>query len=436
MTTFRSSRHTGNLVFAAMFALALQGYAQNITGSISGRVTDQQGASIATAVVTITQPSTHVTVAQKTTAGGDFSVAGLLPGDYTVIVEASGFKKLSRAGISLNANDKLAVGDLALEVGAVTESIEVTGTAALLQTESVERSATITGKQVENIEVNGRNALDMAKLVPGVQFTTGTSYAVGSSSNGANDFTVNGARPSQNQLSINGIGNVDTGNNGGMNVAVSIDSIAEFKILTGSYQAEYGRSVGGQINMVTKSGTLEFHGSGYWYHRNEGLNANTYINNVRGLAKPLFRYNDPGYTIGGPVYIPKVFERARQKAFFFFSQEYQKQLSPNTAKNVVVPSALERKGDFSQSLNNNGARLTFINDPLTQTPFPGMVVPTNRIYAPGAGFAQPLSVAQCLPGVEFQLHIAASRTGPAARNPSSDGLQPDGEDPLLRSLHR
>ena len=135
--------------------------------------------------------------------------------------------------------------------------------------------------------------------------------------------------------------------------------------------------------MVTKSGTLEFHGSGYWYHRNEGLNANTYINNVRGLAKPLFRYNDPGYTIGGPVDIPKVFERARQKAFFFFSQEYQKQLSPNTAKNVVVPSALERKGDFSQSLNNNGAKLTFINDPLTQTPFPGMLVPANRIYAPG-----------------------------------------------------
>ena len=383
MTTYRSSRHTGNLVFAAMFALALQGYAQNITGSMAGRVTDQQGASISNAVVTVTQPSTHVTVTQKTTAGGDFSVAGLLPGDYTVTIEAAGFKKLSRTGIALNANDKLAVGDLALEVGAVTESIEVTGTAALLQTESVERSATITGKQVENIEVNGRNALDMAKLVPGVQFTTGTSYAVGSSSNGANDFTVNGARPSQNQLSINGIGNVDTGNNGGMNVAVSIDSIAEFKILTGSYQAEYGRSVGGQINMVTKSGTVQFHGSGYWYHRNEGLNANTYINNVRGLAKPLFRYNDPGYTIGGPVYIPKVFERARQKAFFFFSQEYQKQLSPNTAKNVVVPSALERKGDFSQSLNNNGAKLTFINDPLTQTPFPNMVVPANRIYAPG-----------------------------------------------------
>jgi hypothetical protein len=200
---------------------------------------------------------------------------------------------------------------------------------------------------------------------------------------------VNGARPSQNQLSINGIGNVDTGNNGGMNVSVSIDSISEFKMLTSSYQAEYGRSVGAQISLVTKTGSDSFHGSGYWYHRNDGLNANSFLNNARPsfgqafVPRPLFRYNDPGYTIGGPIYIPKVFERLRHKAFFFFSQEWQRQLTPNTARNVLVPTALERKGDFSQSLNNNGQKLTFINDPLTQTPFPGLVVPSNRIYAPG-----------------------------------------------------
>jgi hypothetical protein len=193
MINYLTSQRPGKLILAAMFALALQGYAQNITGSMTGRVTDQQGASIPNATVTVTEPSKHVTAAQKTTGGGDFSVAGLLPGDYTVTVEATGFKKLSRTGIALNANDKLAVGDLVVEVGAVIDSIEVTATTALLQTESVERSATIEGKQVENIEVNGRNALDMAKLVPGVQFTTGTSYAIGSSSNGANDFTVNGA---------------------------------------------------------------------------------------------------------------------------------------------------------------------------------------------------------------------------------------------------
>jgi outer membrane receptor protein involved in Fe transport len=371
---------TGILI---LLMLGVSGFAQTITGSMTGRVVDQQGSAVPNALVTANEPAKRVALNNKTTSSGDFSIVGLLPGTYTISVEAVGFKKLARSGIALDANDKLALGDLVLEVGAVTESIEVSAQATLLQAESVERSATITGTQVENIEVNGRNPLDMAKLVPGVTFTTGTSYAVGSSGTGANTFSVNGARPSQNQLSINGIGNVDTGNNGGMNVSVSIDSISEFKMLTSSYQAEYGRSVGAQIELVTKTGTDAFHGSGYWYHRNEGLNANTFINNVRGLQKPLFRYNDPGYTIGGPVYIPKVFERLRHKTFFFFSQEWQKQLSPNTARNVLVPTALERKGDFSQSLNNNGQKLTFINDPLTQTPFPGMVVPANRIYAPG-----------------------------------------------------
>jgi len=370
-------------IAGALLLLTSISLAQTISGSISGRAVDQQGSVVVGATVTITEPTKSLVISRKTGDGGDFSVPGLMPGTYNVSVEAVGFKKLTRQGLALDANDRLALGDIALEVGSVSESVEISARAALLQTESVERSATITGKQIENIETNGRNALDMAKLVPGVTFNTGASYAVGSSGTGANQFSVNGARPSQNQLSINGIGNVDTGNNGGMNVSVSLDSLAEFKILTGTYQAEYGRSVGAQISMVTKSGTDQFHGSGYWYHRNDSLNANTFLNNARGLARPLFRYNDPGYTIGGPIFIPHVFERARHKAFFFLSQEWQKQLVPNAIKNQLVPTALERKGDFSQSLDNNGKKLTFINDPLTQQPFANMRIPLDRIYAPG-----------------------------------------------------
>jgi len=356
--------------------------AQTTTGSISGRIIDAQQAAVSNAVITVKDQAKSTIVATRSGANGEFLAAGLFPGTYTVLVEAAGFKKLVRSDIPLNANDKLAIGDLTVEVGAVTESVEVTAQAAQLETESAERSSTVVGKQMENIEVNGRNPLDLVKLVPGVQMTTGTSYAIGSSSNGENDFTVNGARPSQNQLMLNGIGNVDTGNNGGMNVAVSLDSIAEFKILTGVYQAEYGRSEGAQINMVTKTGTEHFHGSGYWYHRNEGLNANTFLNNVRGLAKPLFRYNDPGFTIGGPVWLPHL-KSIRNKAFFFFSQEWQKQLSPGTVHNVLVPTALERQGNFSQSKNSNGALLTSITDPSNGAPFPGMIIPQNRLYAPG-----------------------------------------------------
>jgi len=382
-------RKVSATILLSFFVLAVQGYAQSISGSVSGRVVDQQGAAVPGAKVSATETEKKLTVDTTTTGTGDFVIAGLLPGTYTVSVEAQGFKKLTRATIPLNASDKLALGDLKLEIGAVSESVEVSATAAILQTESVERGNAVVGEQLTNIEVDGRSPLDLAKLVPGVQFTTGASYAVGNAANGANNFTANGTRPSQNQVTINGIGDVDTGNNGGMNVSVSNDSIAEFKVLTGTYQAEYGRSAGAQVQLVTRSGTDQFHGSGYLYHRNEGLNANTFLNNIRpqfGLAatpKPLFRYNDPGYTIGGPVYIPHVWEKTRNKLFFFFSQEWQKQLVPNTPRNVTVPTALERKGDFSQSASSANHNIVKVIDPTVGTQFPGNVIPQSRIWAPG-----------------------------------------------------
>ncbi|HLH20075.1 MAG TPA: carboxypeptidase regulatory-like domain-containing protein [Bryobacteraceae bacterium] len=394
-----------------LLVLGAQVRAQSITGTVNGRVVDSAGAAVPNAKVTATEPTREASFPTVTTATGDFSIPGLLPGTYTVTVEAPGFKKLERANIELHASDKLALGDLTLEVGAVTESIEVSANAVVLQTESVERGSAVIGTQLTNIEVDGRSPLDFAKLIPGIQFTTGVSYAVGNAANGANDFTANGARPSQNQVTINGIGDVDTGNNGGMNVSVSNDSIQEFKVLTGTYQAEYGRSAGAQVQLVTKSGSESYHGSGYLYHRNEGLNANTFLNNIRpafGLTatpKPLFRYNDPGYTIGGPIRIPKLFERERHKAFFFWSQEWQEQLSPNTPRNVTVPTTLERSGNFTQSVNPNTHRVITIYDPSTGAPFPGNIIPASRIWAPGQALLnlfpqpnQPLAASANLPG--------------------------------------
>ena len=369
------------------FVLAVQGYAQSITGSINGRVVDPQGSAVPNARVTAFEPTKNTTAFSNSTGTGDFSIAGLAPGTYTVTVEAQGFKKLTRPDVVLNASDKIALGEITLAIGAVTETIEVSATAVTLQTDSVERGTAVTGTQIANLEVDGRSPLDMAKLIAGIQFTNGASYAIGNAATGANNFTANGARPSQNQVTINGIGDVDTGNNGGLNASVSNDSIAEFKVLTGTYQAEFGRSAGAQIQLVTKSGSTQFHGSGYLYHRNEGMNANTFLNNIRpqfGLSatpKPLFRYNDPGYTFGGPIPIKKW--NLKNKLFFFWSQEWQLQLVPNTARNVLVPTALERKGDFSQSLSSANRQPVKIYDPTNGQLFPGSVIPANRIWAPG-----------------------------------------------------
>jgi hypothetical protein len=382
-------RKVSSTILLSLFVFAISGYAQTITGSMSGHIQDQQGASVPNAAITATDPTRKTTNTAKTNDQGDFFIAGLQPGNYTVSITAGGFKKLDRKNTQLDANDKLALGDITLQVGAITESIEVSASAVTLQTESVERSATISGKQIENTQVNGRNPIDLAKLIPGV---VSTANVAAGGVGGLSGLQVNGNRGTSNQLTINGVSDIDTGANGSQNVTISQDSMAEFKILTGTYQAEYGRNAGAQISLVTKSGTSEFHGSGYWYHRHEDLNANTYINIVRGLQRPLFRYNDPGYTIGGPVMIPKILPK--NKVFFFWSQEWQKQLTANGVRNVTVPTVAERGGDFSNSVDNNKNKL-YVRDPNTGLPctgptgtanagcFANNVIPASRFYQYG-----------------------------------------------------
>ncbi len=372
-------QRASRLMLSFLFVLASLAHGQTITGSITGRVVDQQGAAVAGATVTAEEPGKNVTETTKSGDQGDFVFSALQPGTYTVSIEAHGFKKLGRPNIALHANDKLALGNLNLEVGSVTETIEVSAQAALLQTDSVERSSTITAKQIENLEVNGRNPLALASVLPGVVSTA--NFQVGGPG-GIGSIQVNGNRGSANMLTINGIDNLDTGSNGSQNVTVSMDSTQEFKILTGVYQAEYGRNAGAQISVVTKTGTDQFHGSGYWYHRHDDLNANSWLNNAKGLPRSLFRYNDPGYTIGGPIFIPKLLPRTKNKLFFFFSQEWQEQLAPNSVRNVEVPTALERQGDYSQSVDSSGKPVTII-DPQTSKPFPGNIIPSDRLYAPG-----------------------------------------------------
>lgn len=245
-----------------------------------------------------TDQAKRVSSRATTDAQGHFAFPQLQPSNYTITVEAPGFKKLERRDQVLNANDKLSIGDLALEVGAVDQTIEVQAQSVELKTESSERSDAIFGKQLQNVAVNGRGYLALAARAPGIVSTVNLQTA---GSGGLGSISANGARTSQNNLALDGIGNV----------------------------GQQRRAARDAISVVTKSGTNDFHGSGYLFHRHEGLNANNWKNNRDGNPRSKYRYNDPGYTIGGPVIIPNLFNRGRDKLFFFWSQEFQQQLTPH-----------------------------------------------------------------------------------------------------------
>jgi carboxypeptidase family protein/TonB-dependent receptor-like protein len=382
------------ILIATLFSqLAL---AQTTSGSIAGTVVDSQQAAIAGATVTVTDPAKGFSQTATTDSDGRFVFPQLPPATYDMSVEAKGFKKLQKTGIALVANDKLAVGDLALEVGATSEVVTVIAEATQIQTESAERSYAVQGQAVQNIAVNGRGFTPLASLAPGVIFNTNT----GSADTVQNVF-ANGLRGSANNLLLDGISIVDTGNNGTL-LNISLDSVAEFKVLTSNYQAEYGRSAGAQISAVTRGGQRDFHGSFYGFRRHDGMNANTWFNNRDSTAtshinKPRLDQRDLGYTISGPIYIPKVFEQGRDKLFFFWSQEYQKRFLPPAAPTrVTVPTALERAGDFSKSVDSSGNPFPFIRDSTTGLPCSasntsgcfkdgGVLgkIPANRLYGLG-----------------------------------------------------
>jgi hypothetical protein len=315
------------------------------------------------------------------------------PDTYSLQVALQGFKTLERTNLVVNANDKLSTGALSLEVGAMTEQVSVSGRVTEVQSASGERSFTLESEALKNIANNGRQLFNFATLVPGAlsQNTGGTEVGA------ADGFTVNGQRPNSNNVTIDGVANIDTGNNGGNMATTNIDSVSEFKVLTNAYQAEYGRAVGGQVQVVTKSGTQAFHGSGYWYGRRSGWDANTWLNKrVTPEIEPAkTSRNDSGYTIGGPVAFPG-FNMDKKKLFFFWSQEWQRRTIPATQHQTRVPTALERAGDFSQSLDASGNLYPYIRDFSTGLPCSaadtrgcfqdgGVIgrIPANRLYGPG-----------------------------------------------------
>jgi hypothetical protein len=370
-------RLAGALGLCLLAAVPL--HAQTTSASVFGSVVDTQGGVLPAATVTLTSRTQAYTLTTTSDSKGDFVFPIVRPDSYALRVSLEGFKTLERTNVVVNANDKFSAGILTLEVGVVAEQVSVTGRVSELQAASGERSYALENSTITNIANNGRSLFGFSILVPGVVPEPGNGGTrMSGPPEDASGFTANGQRPNSNNFTIDGVTNLDTGNNGGLMATTNIDAVSEFKILTNAYQAEYGRAVGGQVQVVTKSGTQSFHGSGYWYGRRSSWNANTWTNKRAAAPPPVgsgklielseASRNDFGYTIGGPIFIPGKFNTDRKKLFFFWSQEWQKRKDSVGERQSRVPTELERRGDFSESVDSSGNFYPYIRDYTTGLP--------------------------------------------------------------------
>ncbi len=352
--------------------------AQIVTGSIVGSVVDPSGLAVPGADVTLVHVSTARERKAQTNERGDFIFSGLDAGAYTLTVTSAGFKKYERRDIMLATGERLPVGTIPLEVGTLTETVSVTAEGgAIVQTQSAERADVITSVQVDRLLLRGRNVKDLVGLLPGVVVVS-EAEDLSSSSN----FNVMGNRQTFNNISVDGVPATDMGNGSMLKLTVSQDAVSEVKMLISNYQAEYGRMAGSNIQIVTKSGGKEFHGLASYFKRHEQFNANNFFNNQLGIPKPRYRFNTWTYNIGGPVYIPGKFNVNRDKVFFFWHQEFWPTKNSATGQRTM-PTALEKQGDFSRSVDLNN-KLIVVKDPYGGgTPFPGNIIPASRIDSNG-----------------------------------------------------
>ena len=316
------------------------------TGYISGTVTDKTGSAIASADVVVSSVAGNLTRTTTTNTDGAYLVAALPSGTYDIRVTAKGFETFQARGVNLDVAQKSRV-DVQLTVGQVTEQVEVLGSSvAQVETTSSDLSGTITGTQITQLQLNGRNFIQLAALTPGATNQTGQDEGtVGVYGNA--DYSINGGRTEYNNWEVDGGDNMDNGSNHTLNVYPSLDSLAEFKVLTSTYGAQYGRNASGTIEVETKSGTKNFHGDVYYFGRNDAFNARNFFDDPT-QPTPKYKKHDFGYTIGGPVFIPGHYNANREKTFFFFSEEWRRDLVPGQVFNVPVPSLAER-GQASNS---------------------------------------------------------------------------------------
>src|SRR5882672_3244800 len=371
-------RLIGCLLVALLFS-SLAAYGQTDTATIVGTVVDHSGAVLPNGVVTITNLGTNAKTVVKTGADGSYIATPLKIGNYTVGVAAQGFKEVTRTGIVLNVQDRLRV-DFTLQVGSVNEQLTVSDAAPLLQSESSALGSVVESQQIAELPLNGRDYTQLVALTTGVTKITesgnGLTGGRASASNGnaGGTFAVNGTRGLLNNFILDGIDN-NSNDNGGNVLKTNVDAIAEFKVQTSNYSAEFGRSGGAVVNATIKSGTNSFHGTLFEFLRNDVLDARGYFEPSDDKKAP-FRQNQFGFTFGGPI--------IHNKLFFF--TDYQGTRIGTAATNIsTVPTPAEINGDFSalydgtpQTQIYDPSSTTIVNGDVVRTPFPNNIVPADR----------------------------------------------------------
>ncbi|MCC6343175.1 MAG: TonB-dependent receptor [Bryobacterales bacterium] len=354
-------------------------YSQEVRASITGTVTDSSGAPIPGVAITVTNIERNVSVSAASNSTGNYLTPFLAPGLYRVSAEQQGFKRFQRENIRLEAQDRARV-DIVMELGDLAQSVTVSADVSLLQTETASRSQIIANELISQVPTQGRNPFQIAWAAPGVIKTGGWRYLRSFDIAGTSNFAVNGGRNKENEVLLDGISNV-RGNRTVIHVP-TMESVQEFKVVTNNYDAQYGRTGGGVVTIVTKSGGNDFHGTLFEYFQSEELNANQTELNRAGTRKPPNNINTFGFNLSGPVYIPKVFN-GRDKLFWLLSYEGMRQRSADPGSKSM-PLAEWRQGDFSTLFNAQGQQVA-IYDPLTtrpdatRLPFAGNRIPTNRI---------------------------------------------------------
>ena len=366
-------------VLFTVLATAPAAFSQTVTGQISGRLVDSAGAVIVGSRVQLLNELTQQLRDFETDSSGNFVFTNVVPGDYTLRIAQPGFKTYEQKGIRVGALEKVALPEIALQVGDLATSVEVQAQAVHVRTDSSDRSQSVTLTQIQDTPTKGRNFLALLSTLPGVQDLNQTD----SRGWGTGSPTLMGGQTGQKLLTLDGSASQDSGNRDFGYIAPSIDAIGEVQVMMANFNAEYGARSGGQMNVTIKSGTNQFHGSGYFFFRHEDLNANEFFNNKTGVPLPRYRYQNLGGTIGGPFIIPGTnFNKSRNKLFWFFSYDYLHTKNQTAPNRYTMPTALERAGDFSATTTTTGTLIP-IKDPLNGAQFPGNRIPTSRLDRTG-----------------------------------------------------